>query len=221
MNGVSAVRDFVKRSEVVGIQSTGADVVEYLPGLYNVSGSTGDPERIPGHFGKSWKQLLIQMGIGATSECYVSEPAVGAGTTHPRFTVGGHMTPNSNGSVTDGTCYLMPLCAWHNTSRRNGILFSHASTKMLRLTGYMEGELAATFQLRLFNSAPYALLYYSAGEWDYRNLSREQAADFASDPTIKSLTSAGENYVLIRRELGPETLHYVEAANLPGAASSI
>jgi hypothetical protein len=69
---LSAVLDFVKRTEAIGILSTGAKVVDYKGGLYNVSGSTHDPKAVNEHRGRAWKALLIEYGIRAESECYVS-----------------------------------------------------------------------------------------------------------------------------------------------------
>ncbi|PWF48251.1 hypothetical protein [Massilia glaciei] len=42
----TTVLDFVKRNQAIGILSTGATVVDYKPGLYNVSGSTDDAKEI-------------------------------------------------------------------------------------------------------------------------------------------------------------------------------
>lgn len=208
--------DFVERNKGIEIQSTGATVVNYVPGLYNVSGSTEDPAAVPGHMGRSWKRLLIEKGISDTSECYATGPLANDGSSHPKFSVGGHMTPNADGSVSNGLSYLMPLCSWHNSTSNNGKLFSHTHTSMLKLTGYMQGELAVTFQLRLPSADPYALLFYSEGGWEYRNLSDEQAANIASESLMKSMKGPEENYVLFKREQGNMTLHYIEAVNLPG-----
>jgi hypothetical protein len=144
-----ALADFVSLYSGIHIESTSATRVNYSGILYNVDGSSPDPKIK----GESWRQLLIINGIN--SNCYVTHPLPGGGTTHPQFSVGGHMTVNSDGSVpTGGSCYLMPLCYWHNSTSNNGVPFQHTNTLMLQLSGYMRGELAATFLARGAGDAP-------------------------------------------------------------------
>ena len=149
-----ALRDFASRYHGIGLFSTGATALDYDGVLYNVEGSTGDPDID----GANWKKLLITKGIDG--DCYVTDPLPDRdGTSHPGFNVGGHMTPNANGRVPlGGTCYLMPLCKWHNSTRRDGTAFAHEKTRMLKLSGYMEGDLAATFAAREIGDAPYRLV---------------------------------------------------------------
>ena len=150
----TALRRFYGLNEGIGLLSTGARVVPYEGVLYNVVGSTDDPDID----GASWKQLLIRNGING--DCYVTDPLPDrAGTSHPGFDVGGHMTPSSDGQVARGeTCYLMPLCKWHNSTQRDGTPFEHEETTMLELSGFMEGELAATFAARMPGDAEYRLV---------------------------------------------------------------
>ncbi|KPF46227.1 hypothetical protein [Rhizobium sp. AAP43] len=144
-----ALADFVSRYSGIHIESTSATPVNYSGVLYNVDGSTPDPKID----GATWKQLLINYGINST--CYVTSPLPGGSTSHPQFSVGGHMTANADGSVpTGGSCYLMPLCYWHNSTSNNGVAFQHTNTYMLQLSGYMQGELAATFLARMPGDAP-------------------------------------------------------------------
>lgn len=158
------------------ITSTGAELVNFSAGLYNVTGSTDDPKRIPDHENAAWKALLIAYGISDSSPCYVTNP--GAEGSHPNFMVGGHMTTVQSGVVpVGGICYLMPLCKWHNSTSKDGTLFSHSETKMLKLTGYMQGELAATFALRLPSSDPYAMLYHDGIGWNHKNFASKTEAD--------------------------------------------
>jgi hypothetical protein len=140
-----ALKDFATRYKGIELLSTGADRVSYSGVLYNVSGSSTDPEIDSG----GWKKLLISKGIDG--DCYVTDPLPDRdGTSHPGFDVGGHMTTNADGHVTrGGISYLMPLCKWHNSKGRDGIPFEHDETEMLKLTGYMLGDLALTFAARL------------------------------------------------------------------------
>jgi hypothetical protein len=205
-----AIMNFVRSVGTIGVESTGATVVTFTSGLYNVSGSTNDPTHVPGNYGTAWKQLLINYGINGG--CYVTHPLPTTKTSHPDFSVGGHMTTNQNGMVpTGGICYLMPLCYWHNSTSKNGILFNHANTKMLQLTGYMQGELALTFQVRLPSSEPFALLFSKDGAWNYRDISQSEAESFVSDPSVIGT----DHYVLIERVRGERTLHYIRNHNLP------
>lgn len=159
------------------ITSTGATVVNISGTLYNVEGSTPDPKKVPGYKDKTWKDLLIGNGIPANSSCYITN-AVPAGTTHPYFSVGGHMTPSSDGKVpTGGSCYLMPECQWHNNKARDRTAFYHSETAMLQLTGYMLGELAATFQLRLPCSEAFGLIYNLEGDWRQQNFTSRADAE--------------------------------------------
>jgi hypothetical protein len=149
-----ALRDFAIRYQGIGLLSTGSRVVHYEGVLYNVEGSTDDPDID----GASWKELLIRNGING--DCYVTDPLPDReGTTHPRFMVGGHMTPNDDGHVARGAiCYLMPLCKWHNSTNRDGTPFEHEQTEMLELSGFMEGDIAATFAARMPGDAAYRLV---------------------------------------------------------------
>lgn len=203
--------DFVKLYKDQGIESTGAQKVNFTGGLYNVKGSSYDPKKIPSHLGKSWKQLLISYGIN--NNCYVTNSV---GGVHPDFSVGGHMTINRNGSVpSSNICYLMPLCSYHNHTSQDEIKFTHTKTEMLQLTGYMQGELAATFQIRLPSKEPYAILYYSEGDWSYKNLSEKPDMDLITDyiPNIKSEDDLA--YVLFERVHEPQIMHYIREINLP------
>src|SRR5690606_12242697 len=127
---VSALVNFLKQAGDQVIESTSAKVTTYSGVLYNVEGSTSDPK-----IGKKgWKELLIAEGISGPN-CYVTNPNPSG--THPDFSVGGHMTVNPDGSVpTGGTCYLMPLCWFHNNASKDGIAYSHTQTSMLLLSGY-------------------------------------------------------------------------------------
>ena len=149
-----ALRDFAIRYRDIGLFSTGARVVHYEDVLYNVEGSTGDPDID----GANWRELLISYGIDG--DCYVTAPLPDReGTTHPRFMVGGHMTPNADGHVPIGAiCYLMPLCKWHNSPGRNRTPFEHEETEMLELSGFMEGDIAATFAARMPGDAAFRLV---------------------------------------------------------------
>lgn len=172
------VNEFVRlvNSEDEIITSTGAVTVNFSGGLYNVKGSTPDPKKVPNHEGVAWKQLLIDYGISAANPCYVTNP--GAEGSHPDFSVGGHMTTSYDGNVpTGGSCYLMPLCYWHNSKSRDEVLFYHVRTAMLLLTGYMQGELAATFHLRLPCSEPFGLLYNIDGGWRHHNFATKEQVD--------------------------------------------
>lgn len=50
--------------------------------------------------GQAWKGLLKKNGIDGN--CYVTHPPAKVGSTHPKFVVGGHMTPNKAGKVKPG-----------------------------------------------------------------------------------------------------------------------
>ena len=213
IQGLDAVRKFVERNAEQGIETTGASVVSCSAGLYNVCGSTDDPPHVPGHENATWKGLLQAYKIDG--QCYVTNP--GAEGTHPQFLVGGHMTTDAKGVVAPkGSCYLMPLCKWHNSTSKDGILFDHTETAMLQLTGYMVGELAVTFRLRMPNAAPYALLYYANGAWDYQDLSAGAAAEVKAGRLPATLPGEVNHYVLIERIRTDQTLHYIRTVHLPG-----
>jgi hypothetical protein len=153
-----AIAEFYNINRGITLFSTGSRVVEYADVLYNVDGSTDDPQIN----GKSWKRLLQRNGING--DCYVTDPQPAEGSSHPGFNVGGHMTPNPRGYVeSGGICYLMPLCNWHNSTQRNGIPFEHEETRMLELSGYMEADIAATFEARMPGEAEYRLVSVEDG----------------------------------------------------------
>jgi hypothetical protein len=159
------LKQFVARYGDMKIQSTSAKVVYYADDLYNVDGSSDDPYID----GKKWKPLLQAYGI--SGNCYANTPVPQGITSHPAFSVGGHMTPNADGDVPiGGDCYLMPLCSWHNNTARNGQVFEHTQTKMLELSGYMQGEPAATFLARMSGEAPLSLVFLGEEGLSYRNI---------------------------------------------------
>jgi hypothetical protein len=215
--GLQNVLDFVERSKGKGVESTGARVVTLAATFYNVDGSTDDPKRIPNHDGVRWKPLLIALGINRP--CYVTHPIPGPGFTHPDFSVGGHVTTSSTGWVADGgTCYLVPMCSWHNHKNRDGVAFAHNETEVVELTGYNWGEPAALFQLRLPSNEPYAVLYFSKGSWEFVNLSDEQAKNTSA--FAKKITGDEDPYyVLFERVRGERVLHHIRELSLPATVN--
>ena len=159
------LKQFVARYGDMKIQSTSAKVVYYAGDLYNVDGSSDDPEIDK----KKWKALLQDYSI--SGNCYANTPVPEGRTSHPGFNVGGHVTPNADGDVPiGGDCYLMPLCSWHNNKARDGQAFEHTQTKMLELSGYMQGEPAATFLARMSGETPLSLVFLGEEGLSYRNI---------------------------------------------------
>lgn len=145
--------DFVRKYEGMKLFSTSAEVVDFGGVLYNVDGSSDDPE-IDGH---NWRNLLRERGVDGN--CYVTNVQPPGRTSHPNFSVGGHMTVHQDGSVPFGDeCYLMPLCSWHNSKARDHIAFEHTQTRMLKLFGYMQEEPRATFSARMASDEEFALV---------------------------------------------------------------
>ncbi len=166
--------DFVRRYEGKRLFSTSAKVTTCSDDLYNVSGSTADP-KVPGS--NSWLGLLMAYRSVTSpcqidvSGCYVTGP-LPSGGGHPAFEVGGHMTTDEDGAVAKGgSCYLMPLCKWHNSTSKNGIAFTHSKTCMLQLAGYMQSEPAATFLARFDAKEAGAIVYLSGEGLDFKPLS--------------------------------------------------
>ncbi|MGV2130114.1 hypothetical protein ACQZ4Q_04110 [Agrobacterium vitis] len=214
--------DFAERYEGVQLQSTAATVVNFAGILYNVIGSTHDPKID----GADWKQLLRNNGIGAagtpTNQCYATAPPADPVSSHNAFSVGGHVTVNADGSVTGGTCYLMPLCSWHNNSARNGMPFNHVLTQMLRLSGYMQAEPAATFLARMPSAAPYRLVSVEGSQLINRELHEPQVLQLkAEQPQAEDQAPWPEHYLLFRQiHEGGETRYVIEDKRLPNQASS-
>lgn len=203
-NNEQALRDFALRHRGIKLFSTGSRVVHYDGVLYNVEGSTGDPEID----GANWKALLISNGING--DCYVTDPLPdGDGTSHPGFNVGGHMTPNADGHVPNGgICYLIPLCKWHNSTSRDGTPFEHEETEMLELSGFMEGDIAATFTARMPGAAPYQLVSVEGDAVTARAIDEPQLHLFNAGPARPA------SYVIFRRvEEDGEVAFVIEDAN--------
>ncbi|MDH4414988.1 MAG: hypothetical protein QE484_16895 [Rhizobium sp.] len=207
-----ALAEFAERYSGIHVESTGATPVNYAGILYNVDGSSGDPD-IGGY---TWKGLLQAYGINGP--CYVTAPLPGGASTHPQFNVGGHMTTNADGSVQfGGYCYLMPLCSWHNSKARDEVPFQHALTSMLQLSGYMQGDLAATFLARMPGDAPVRIVgaegkTLTLQATDSTTLSQAMAADVTESLPI----ILPEHYLVFRQVREPGRMRYViEAASLP------
>lgn len=211
-DNINHLREFVKKWDGFELFSTGATLVNFTSDLYNVDGSSDDPTIN----GLAWKKLLIDRGVDGN--CYVTNVKPTKKSSHPEFSVGGHMTTNSDGSVAvGGVCYLMPLCKWHNSTARNGKAFSHTKTSMLKLTGFMQGDIAATFKARLDNGDAFSIVYPSDSELETQGL---PALTFANlmDIRLQKRPTNGlpPNYVLFKRKEDNGRVYYViEDAKLP------
>lgn len=205
-----ALQKFVDAASGQRLYSTGYSKTTSGPGqVYNVRGSTDDPH--PTVPSVSWVQLLVDNGI--TWDCNASAPlpAPGKGPSHPKTIVGGHMTTDANGHVaTGGSCYLMPLCKWHNQST-NTALFTCSSTTMLILTGYMKADLAATFLARLGGAAPYGVVYLSDVGPTYEFHHDAPGATDKLQLHDCSATGLPEHHVVMKREIEDGTAYYTVA----------
>ena len=210
---------FAERFESLPITSTAAAIVSYSGALYNVDDSTGDPLID----GLKWKQLLITMsaksaGCKIVQACYADTPVATTGSSHNEFSVGGHVTPNSSGVVAKGgSCYLMPLCSWHNSKARDGQAFGHANTCMLQLSGYMQSEPFASFMARMDGAAPAAIVY--AGEEGLE----QRVLEHPGHAPVEALELAGagegglpESFVILQRvEEDGETFYRIVDSRTP------
>lgn len=217
INESDEVRAFINKYAGVGLLSTGAQLVDYAGELYNVKGSTEDPKAVDGSRGATWKRLFNAYADFSDACCYVTSPLPGGASSHPEFAVGGHMTPNSSGIVQSGAVtYLMPLCKWHNSTSRDGIAFSHSKTKMLKLTGFMEGDSAITFALRLENSYAYTFLFFdpSSDSWAFRELSSaEVSTALSKSPALMSVGTHRQDYAIFEKR---GDLFYIEQSSIMG-----
>lgn len=194
------------------LKSTSATVVQYPGTLYNVDGSTDDPKID----GVTWKQLLIDNGINGN--CYVTSPLPTDDSSHPSFNVGGHMTPNSDGSVAiGGICYLMPLCSWHNSKQRDGVPFAHTETTMLQLSGYMQAEPAATFLARQPGDAPYTMVGADGTRLTVHPIGKAQVAALKTARPLAAGEMSGPAHYLIFRQVhdGDAIRYVIDHASLP------
>lgn len=217
--GLKGVQNFIREAErSERLYSTGANVVFISDDLYNVTGSTLDPPEVAGYLSAAWKQLLIgELGLSENDHCYVTNVTPPAGTSHPSFSVGGHMTTNPEGNVEPGEiCYLMPLCYWHNSTARDGKRFEHSETKMLRLVGYMQGEILESFVTRLPAPERFTMLYFEhqANQWKHQNLS---VAELRS---VESKSFNGEDAsnplrVLLERSGGDQPTLNIKDSTVP------
>jgi hypothetical protein len=200
------VRRLVDMYGAIGLLSTGARIINVSDEVYNVSGSTHDPKHVPDFRGAAWKKLLVEMtGLG-DAECYVTNELPEGKSSHPDFSVGGHMTKQRSGEVRTGDItYLMPLCHWHNSPGRNGLPYEHDETLMLELKGFMQGDTPAAFAMRLPPDAPFSLLYFNrgAGMWDSKKLDGEEAARLAAQPSTEmDPTTSSRMFVVFEQKDG-------------------
>lgn len=212
-DAVQALTEFHQRYQGIHLQSTSATVTTYDGDLYNVTGSTTDPKID----NKSWKRLLTDNGINAN--CYVTAPLPGQrGTSHPGFNVGGHVTSDSDGEVETGeTCYLMPMCFWHNSTARDGTAFSHpAASNVLELSGYMQPEPAATFIARMPGAEPYALVGVEGEELVAQKIGAAEVQALRAGVKLMSGGKATPDYYLLFRQIEEDgvTRYVIEEAKL-------
>lgn len=177
------------------IRSTSAEVVDFYGELYNVDGSSPDPKID----GLSWRALLKAHGIDGN--CYVTNQPDSEGS-HPDFSVGGHMTPNSDGQVPfGGDSYLMPLCSWHNSTARNGVAFQHTETRVIKLSGFLQNELPETFMARMPSTERHSIVYSDHGRIAHADLLIEDAKAAETDCLSESVLGCRlREFVLFERE---------------------
>lgn len=209
-----AQKDFLaKFSDQYGnteLYSTGFQVVNYSGPLYNVDGSSPDPKLQ----GESWKGLLLSNGIN--SPCYVANDTP-SGNSHPNFSVGGHMTPNPDGQVEIGAdSYLIPLCSWHNSKARDGVPFELTRTLMLKLSGFLQSEIAATFMARLPSEKRHSIIYTGGDELRCADLSEPEANSAASGEVSDDVLSCTPKaFVLLERvQRGTESRYLIKTSHL-------
>jgi hypothetical protein len=222
MNESDEVRAFIKKYSDIGLLSTGAELVDYAGKLYNIKGSTKDPRAVDGSRGASWKRLFDGYADFSDACCYVTSPLPEESSSHPEFAVGGHMTPNSSGIVEPGgVAYLMPLCKWHNSTARDGTAFSHSKTKMLKLTGFMEGDSAITFALRLENRNTHTILFLnrSSNAWAYRELSSSEKQSVQNNSVMPMSVDIHEQDYVIFEKRGD--LFYIERSSISGGGGGL
>ncbi len=202
--------NFLTRVGPIELYSTASQLVTYTGVLFNVDGSSDDPQIN----GQSWKELLIANGINAP--CYVANETP-SGTSHPAFSVGGHMTPNSDGQVAVGAdSYLMPLCSWHNNKARDGVPFRLERTLMLKLSGFMQGDLAATFMARLPSEDRHTIVYTGGETLQSQDLSDPQAnAAEKGELSDDVLSCEPQDFILLKRvERAGQTRYVVRSTSL-------
>jgi len=159
---VDEVEQFFKQHLGGIIFSTSADVVYVEQDVFNVTGSDKDPKI----GGKSWKTLLKENGI--YGPCYVTNQKPDRDdTTHDEGKwLGGHMALTKDGIIQPGgDSYLMPLCSWHNHTKRDHRNFEHDKTKMLKLGGFMKGQNALTFHIRRKDLGLHRILIKGSQGW--------------------------------------------------------
>lgn len=209
------LKEFVEAAAGMEILSTGARVVYEPDDLCNVSGSSDDPSEVPGYENYSWKKLLIEKAGLAGASCYVTNVPAPAGSSHPDFSVGGHMTKSADGSVPyGGISYLMPLCKWHNSTARNGMAFEHTETKMLELTGYMQGEIALSFLSRQQSDQDFSLIAYDPDQdsWGFTNINAQEALRIQDVPSLPTnpFTNISQHLLIERHQNGDRALQIKE-----------
>jgi hypothetical protein len=151
--------------------------------------------------------------MGIHGGCYVTAPlpGTGKGPSHPDGWLGGHMTAHQDGSVHSNTCYLMPLCSWHNSKSNDEKPFTVPQHDILELGGYMTGELAVTFCLRLPTNDRFAVLYSSDTGWAYKNFAQKE--DVAAFLT-KFKNEPSTEYYLLERHFEEQSLRCIDSLTL-------
>jgi hypothetical protein len=202
MTAEEAIADFARNAGGARILSTDWEVTDFAEDLYNVSGSTHDPE-----IGGNWLDLLRDARI--LDPCYVTFPLPEEpGTSHPDKLVGGHMTTDPQGYVPiGGVSYLMPLCKWHNHIARNGIAFQHEKTRLLRLFGYMQGEPKATFMARAPGPAVFRLVAVDGNQLVTAPVDAPTASSIALGGSASP--AAATSFILFRRIVEDGKTHFV------------
>lgn len=200
------VKNFIRANMGGTLLSTGAKIVYFSGVLYNITGSTHDPQEVRNYEGENWKSLLVLKAGLADARCYVTNATAPEGSNHDNFAVGGHMTTDPQGEVEiGGVSYLMPLCKWHNSTAKNGVAYTHDETKMLRLTGFMEGDTLVTFTMRMPSDEDHVLLYFDqlSERWKYSHLYdvqvlswKDKFLNFPFDP------ARPKDYVIFKRHGG-------------------
>jgi len=103
----------------------------------------------------------------------------------------------------------MPLCSWHNGTARNGQVFQHTQTDMLELSGYMQGEPAATFLARMPGESPLSLVFLDDEGLSYRKIEDEPGAAAKALAFVDGPSADGAGpYLLLRQHSEGDVVTY-------------
>ena len=85
---------------------------------------------------------------------------------------------------------------------------------MLKLSGYMQGEPAVLFKMRMESEAVHMALFQSDQGWEFKSLDESDILTSNSESFLNHLKSQKTDFVLFEKKTGEDVRYHVREGNI-------